>query len=371
MNFEPDTPGMKQSAADSIEGVRITIFASRPETVTLAALFEAAADWDCRVAADIKEFRGRLIEGRCEVIVLPAEDVDDDLASDVRRLQPNASIVFAAPSAGIQELTRAMRFGAVDFLQGNLGAEEVERRLGRAAERSVERSRRDQAMRRIAEIGRRIDDDSPAGRGHADEIVHDEQFENSPKDFKADHVAMCSEFKTLLRQELDVEDLLRTALEYLLVKTGPTNAAVFLAGGDGRYGLGAYVNYEHARRTVEPMLQRLCDEACPRIAEEKDLLRFDGVGKFMDECEIDPAVAEDVEMIAVPCCHEGECLAVMYLFRGSESSFTAEVSETIDALRGILASQLATLIRVHNRLEESWPEEPSDEVGEDWDDLAA
>ena len=226
-------------------------------------------------------------------------------------------------------------------------------------------------MRRIAEIGRRIDGDSPIDGDAIDGIVGDEQLKNCPKNLEANHVAMCSEFKTLLRQELDVEDLLRTALEYLLVKTGPTNAAVFLAGGDGRYGLGAYVNYEHARRTVEPMLQRLCDEACPRIAEEKDLLRFEGVEKFMDGCEIDPAVAGDVEMIAVPCCHEGECLAVMYLFRGADTQFTDEVVETVDALRGILAGQLATLIRVHNRLEESWPEEPSDEIEEDWDDLAA
>ena len=372
MDFDPDTPGMKQPSTDACDGVRITVFASRPETITLAALFEAAVDWDCRVAANVKEFHGRLIERRCEVIVLPAEDVDDELASDVRRLQPNASIVFAAPSAGIQELTRAMRFGAVDFLQGNLGAEEVEQRIGRAAERSVERSRRDQAMRRIAEIGRRLDDgESQVESDSSDGIVHEMDFEKASLEPGADHVAMCSEFRTLLRQELDVEDLLRTALEYLLVKTGPTNAAVFLAGGDGRYGLGAYVNYEHARRTVEPMLQRLCDDACPRIAEEKNILRFDEVDKFTEGCELEPSASGDMEMVAVPCKYEGECLAVMYLFRGSDDPFTDDVAETVDALRGILAAQLAMLIRVHNRLEESWPDEPADEVGEDWDDLAA
>ena len=55
----------------------------------------------------------------------------------------------------------------------------------------------------------------------------------------------------------------------------------------------------------------------------------------------------------------------------SKPECSANVAETVDALRGILAAQLAMLIRVHNRLEESWPDEPADEVGEDWDDLAA
>ena len=42
--------------------------------------------------------------------------------------------------------------------------------------------------------------------------------------------------------------------------------------------------------------------------------------------------------------------------------------------RSILAEQLATLIRVHNRLENNWPDAPADEETDEdlgWDDLAA
>lgn len=364
MDFDPKATDTTQGVTEPSAASRISICATRPETMTLAALFEAAASWNCRVASDVRDLRSGLLGDPCEVILVPAEDLDDELAADIRRLQPNASIVLAAPSAGIQELTRAMRFGASDFLQGNLAAEEVEARMTRAAERSVERARRDRAMRRIAELGRRIEQADP-------EVEPAGAAEVPPLERPEDQVAMCSEFRTLLRQELDVEDLLRTALEYLLVRTGPTNAAVFLAGGDGQYGLGAYVNYEHARRTVEPMLKRLGDEACPRIAEEKDILKFEDVADFVADCNLDPTVDADMEMVAVPCHHEGECLAVMYLFRSVESPFSDEIAMVVDALRPILAGQLATLIRIHNRLEQEWPEDPADDAMDDWDDLAA
>jgi GAF domain-containing protein len=157
---------------------------------------------------------------------------------------------------------------------------------------------------------------------------------------------MCSEFRTLIRQELDVEDLLRTALEYLLVKTGPTNAAVYLAGGDDSFGLGAYVNCDLPRKSVEPMLRRLCDEACPAVAEHVDVLRFEDAKEFVSDCELGAEVSEDIEMVAVPCHHDGECFAVMFLFRDSEQGFEDETAQVLGALRSILAEQLATLIRV-------------------------
>ena len=41
------------------------------------------------------------------------------------------------------------------------------------------------------------------------------------------------EFTGLIKQELDIENLLRTTLEYVLGRSGPTNAAVFLPTTSG------------------------------------------------------------------------------------------------------------------------------------------
>lgn len=363
MDFEPEITGMPSSDVQSTDP-RIVVCASRPETMTLAALFEGAIGWNCRVTIDVDELRSRMLADACEVVVISARDCDDSLAADLRRLQPHASIVLASPHVDVQEVMRAMRFGAADFLAGSLGADEVEHRILRAADRSREQADRDRRARRMDSLVRRI--------GESPDTAEVSASMPAVESGSLDRVAMRSEFRTLLRQELDVEDLLRTALEYMLVKTGPTNAAVFLAGGDGRFGLGAYVNYEHARRTMEPMLQRLCDEACPRIAGEPEILRFEDAADFVRDCDLESEVDPEMEMVAVPCTHDGECLAVMYLFRGGAEPFADEVASVLDDLRGLLAEQLDRLIRIHNRAEPTWPDEPADaDEDEGWNDLAA
>jgi DNA-binding NarL/FixJ family response regulator len=383
MNFEPEMPGMNTQSSDGTKRsqYRVLVCASRPETLTLAALLEAAdGAYRCTVTPSIEEFRRRLLEDRCEVILIAAGDVDLELANDVRRLQPHASMVFAAPSVGVRDLTKAMQAGAVDFLTGPLNAEEVEERVDLAATRSIELVEREERMHRLRSLSRRLSAESSE---HADlesaapgPDAEGSSVSDSPaapdQDRRLDEVAMCSEFRTLIRQELDVEDLLRTSLEYLLVKTGPTNAAVYLAGGDESFGLGAYVNCDLNRKSVEPMLKRLCDEACPAISEHADVLRFEDANEFIAECDLGSEVSTDIEMVAVPCHFDGECLAVMFLFRNAADAFEDSVAQTLDALREILAEQLATLIRVHNRLENNWPEEAVDEEDDlGWDDLAA
>jgi DNA-binding response OmpR family regulator len=358
--------------------------------IALTALLEAS-DGRCRciVSNDVDEFRGRLLEDRCEVVLVAQEDLDLSLAEDFRRLQPHGSLVVAAPTVDVDGIRRAMQFGATDFLSGPMSAEEVERRIDAAARRSRERVEHEERMHRLRSLSRRLEaetrpvddlekataEEQASAGSPTDDTAPATPFEGDADQVrKLDEVAMCSEFRTLIRQELDVEDLLRTALEYLLVKTGPTNAAVYLAGGDDSFGLGAYVNCDLPRKSVEPMLRRLCDEACPAVAEHVDVLRFEDAKEFVSDCELGAEVSEDIEMVAVPCHHDGECFAVMFLFRDSEQGFEDETAQVLGALRSILAEQLATLIRVHNRLENGWPDAPADEETDEdlgWDDLAA
>ena len=366
MDFEPDTSNLGDARTDEHPTPRILVFVSQPETMTVAALVEAGTDWTCQVADSLDTLHGKLVEETFDVVLLPSSDCDEEIAGTVRRLQPSASFLVAAGAAGIEEVTRTMRLGASDFLRGDLDSDQVEERLFQAVSRSRENDARKRLGRRIAELSRRLDQgadsdsdsDSDSGASVEDQVVP------GPTASDDSTIEMCSEFRTLIRQELDVEDLLRTSLEYLLVKTGPTNAAVFLAGGDGRFGLGAYVNYEHSRRSVEPMLQRLSDEACPRMTEEQDILRFEDASAFIRDCDLGEDVPDDVEMIAIPCRHDGECLAMMFMFRDASNGFDDAVGSVLDSLRGILAEQLATLIRVHNRMEQDWPEEPEDEWNE-------
>ena len=70
-------------------------------------------------------------------------------------------------------------------------------------------------------------------------------------------VTLASEFNSLIRQELDLESLLRVSVEFILGKSGPTNAAVFLPAASGDYSLGAYVNYDCPKDSAEVLMDQL------------------------------------------------------------------------------------------------------------------
>jgi len=348
----------------------VIVCGENAETREVAAILSASVDLECVVFEGVSTLRHQLVEHGGEVIVLAADRADEGLAQDLKRLRPHLSIVAVSSDTTIEEVTRAMRTGVVDFIAGDFEPSDVQARIFRAAERTIELRSRDLRNRRLGEIARRIEEVTD---GTAVDAIPDvPEVLESDDSTLVDRVSMQSEFRTLLRQELDVEDLLRTALEYILAKTGPTNAAVFLAGGDGRFGLGAYVNYEYSRRLVEPLLQRLCDEVSPRLIDESELLRFEDASEFISDCDLDAEVHVDQDLVAVPCHHEGECLAVVYFFRRSEAGFSDETADLLNDLRQILAEQIATLIRIHNRMEADWPEDPADvDEDADWDDLAA
>ena len=374
MDFEPDmnnaSDSNSASSSQSQENLRVLIYADEPDSQNVAALL-SACEFDCMVVENVGEMHSHLLTRSFDVVVVPSRCGLKNGGDIVRKLQPNASMVLVTASASLEDATHAMRAGASDLLVGPLSSEEIEHRVRVAAERSREHTSREQRADRIRGICRRIEDarrqvlaaiEEHGGMGPSEMGSESapESFDE-PSDEELDEIEMCSEFRTLLRQELDVEDLLRTALEYILLKTGPTNAAVFLAGGEGNFGLGAYVNYDLTRAAVEPMLKRLGDEACSAIAEHEGILRFDDAAAFVKECDLGSDVPVDQQMLAVPCHHDGDCLAVMVLFRSESDAFEEGLAGTLDALREIMGDQLATLIRVHNRLDQEWPDEPADD----------
>ena len=54
-------------------------------------------------------------------------------------------------------------------------------------------------------------------------------------------------------------------------------------------------------------------------------------------------------------------MAIMVLFRSEDDPYQDELASSLDVLREVFAQQLASLIRIHNRLDPSWPDEPADE----------
>jgi FixJ family two-component response regulator len=181
-------------------------------------------------------------------------------------------------------------------------------------------------------------------------------------------VAMSSEFKALITQELDVEDMLRTSLEFILKKIGPTNAVVYLKEGNQKYGVGAYVNYQWQDTDLMPMLQELGDLMCPAMSTEHELIRFDDTEELAGSAGGPLSKLSGSQLTAFSCHRDDECMAVFSLFRDEDKGFTEEDATTLDMLRTLISTQLAQIIRVHKRSKPEWPDEPSED---NWGNLAA
>ncbi|MSR41329.1 MAG: hypothetical protein EXS10_05430 [Phycisphaerales bacterium] len=282
------------------------------------------------------------------------------LADRVRRLLPTTYLVIAGPRARSAALLTAMREGYRDWI--DLDSEEAPRRLRTAIAAAC--SERDRNSRHVKLQGLAGSSPMSSETGASNVRVAHEDAARSSAD--VDHAKTAGEFRGLISQELDPEDLLRTALEYMLTKTGATNAAVFLPGSKpSQWGLGAYVNYDCPRATAEPLLHRLSGEVCDRLAASDDLYRFADTADFVKALGIEASVLEESELIAFPAHHGSECTAVFFFFRHTSEAFRDDLAALIDELRPVFAEQMDRIVRVHHRSKFTFPALAADEDEDD------
>lgn len=164
-----------------------------------------------------------------------------------------------------------------------------------------------------------------------------------------DSAELAGQFDVLIRGELDVESLLRQALEFLLCHGGPTNAAIFLPGTSGDYSLGAYVNYTCPKDAAEVLLDHLANVAAPRFEATTGVIHLRTREQIREKLGDSLDWMEDGHVLGLTCRAEGECLAVITLFREAHSPFSAEFIDLLQRLGEIFGRQLAKVVRIHHR----------------------
>jgi len=274
----------------------------------------------------------------------------------MRRIAPAVKLVIAGDEPRVGLLLRAVRAGVVDWIDLGSDEDDLSMRIAAAIELGREERRRDERMSRLKGICRKLGETRGEFVRQMDSLGADLAQAADDMRGRVDEAAMAGEFRGLISQELDVEDLLRTAMQYILTKTGPTNAAVFLSGSkSGQFGLGAYVHYDCPRTSAQAFLQRLGEEVSPRLAETDDIVRYTDTEEFVQALGSEASVLEDSELVAWPAHHEGECMGVFFLFRNRSEPFREELASLIDALRPVFAAQMAKVVRVHHRSKIQWP----------------
>lgn len=257
--------------------------------------------------------------------------------------------ILACQAPCLDDAVRALRAGAGDLLSRTTPMRDLGRRIEAALERAVASRRQEQRIVRLKRICRRLRSAREQVARQVDSLCSDLVHAYQELAEHMNQVSTASEYGSLIRHELDLESLLRTTLEFILAKTGPTNAAVFLPATSGDFSLGAYVNYDCPKETIDILLDHMANAVAPRLQD------VPAIEHITDRAGVDKYLAGDAQwigeshMIAFSCRHEGECLAIFLLFRDAKTPYTDGLLGQLKTVRDLFAQQLAKVIRIHHR----------------------
>jgi DNA-binding response OmpR family regulator len=158
-------------------------------------------------------------------------------------------------------------------------------------------------------------------------------------------------FTQLTQHQLDLEQLIRSTLEFLMQQAGPTNAAIFLPSSMDEFSLAGYVNYDCSRDAADLLLQHLADVVAPKIADltPNEQLHLTDDLDIADWFGPDAAWLADSHVVAFNASAEQEALAIVVLFRDGDEPFAVEQRNVFQAIAPVLGNALARVIRIHHR----------------------
>lgn len=299
-----------------------------------------------------------------------ADGAIDIIATHLQQMGSTVRIIALGRSAEFDKALHAMQQGAVDYIIKPIDAATMLERLVRAASLASTERRKASRLEQLKSICRRMNTARLDVTSQIDTLCNDLVHAYQDLTDQISHVTSVTEFSAIIRQDLDVEDLLRTSLEYFLRRLGPTNAAVFLASGSDDFSLGAYVNYDCSRETGEFLLDHLVDVITPLMVDDTQFRHFTTNEELTNWMGDDAAWLADSDLIVFPCRHNDECLAVFTIWRDVNTPFSQEQIDLLKALSSAFTKQLAHVVHVHHRHlpEDAWPD---DDFDDNPDSLAA
>jgi len=248
-----------------------------------------------------------------------------------------------------EDAVRAMRAGASDLISIQNRNAQTTRQLLDSVKRAQRIRQRDARLDRLKKLCHKLNTARQEVSGQVGELCTDlvEAYKDLSEQFG--DVKVATEFNAIIRQELEIESLLRTMLEFALSKIGSTNAAVFLPTSTGDYSLGAYVNYDIPRDAAEILLDQLADVMAPRFEDTNEVVSLNGQVEMDEVFGSDSHWLEDCSAMIVSCQHDDDCLAVLSLFRDQTKEFSEDDVRILTIIAKLFGEQLGRVIRVHHR----------------------
>jgi len=317
-------------------------------------------------AATLAEARQRIGNDRVDLALIDPDLPDGsglDLARDLARPGQCTQTILLTDHADLEQAVAAMRLGVSDLVAKPLNAGELAERVKMAIHRQASTLDERRKLRKLQKLCKRLDAARKEVSEQVDILCNDLVTAYQELAMQMQQAVQTSEYAGIVRDELDLECLLRRTLEFIAQKAGPTNAALFLPATADEYTLGGYVNYDCSSDSADILLQHLADVIAPRIAERDAPVHLTDNGTISDWLEGDGAYLADSHIVGFAARSDDEVLAVIVLFRDHSQPFDTDLVETLNSIAPMLGEYLARIIRVHHRhLPEGFEEEEDGEL---------
>lgn len=272
-----------------------------------------------------------------------------DVAAAISRDHADVPVLLITDAPTLDLALVAMRAGAVDVVAASTPTDQLSARVLAAAERARSARAREALIAKLKRECSSLDSSRRQVTRQVSSLCNDLVEAYRELADQMSQVAVAGEFAAQVRHELDIEPLLRTSLEFILSKSGPTNGAIFLPASSRDFSLGAYVNCTCPKDTADVLLDHLCGVVAPLMEHEREILWFEDDESIRGFLGDRAKWLEEFNTIVFSCRHDGECLGVVVLFRDRSDPFPPELRPTLRTIADLFGAQLARVVRVHHR----------------------
>jgi FixJ family two-component response regulator len=301
----------------------------------------------CRLvtAKNVAQARKVLETQKVDLLLTDVNLPDGDgksLLSVLHLHQPQADAIVMTGQASMDEAIEAMREGASDFVPKPFSSAEIAERVKRGLARAAAATKGEERLARLRRAVKKLNDARKMVSKKVDLLCNDLISAYGELSKQLDLVRVQESYRHCQAEARDLEQLLCHTMDWLLRQMGYANIAVWLAGDDDEFQLGAYMKYT---TPGEPKLTEALRQGLVKVAVKDGAVHLKG-----DELKarLTPAEMEqlkDQDVMAVNCSYLAESLAVVVMFRDAKNPFTEDDAATLKTVCPLFAVALAGIVR--------------------------
>jgi FixJ family two-component response regulator len=256
--------------------------------------------------------------------------------------QPQAQAIVITGRPDLDAAIEAMREGASDFLPKPFTGTDLVERVKRALARAAAATKVEKRLNRLRDAVKRLNDARKTVSKKVDLLCNDLISAYGELSKQLDLVRVQEGYKHFLSEAKDLEQLLCHTMDWLLRQLGYSNIAVWLAGDEEDFQLGAYMKYTMAG---EPGLTDALRNGIVKLAVKENAFHVSGEELAAKVTAKELHFLREQDVMAVNCTYLAESLGVVVMFRDAKSGFTEEDAATLKAICPLFAVALATMVR--------------------------